>query len=308
MAEDYEIEEGEMYDDSHIGLAYIDVKIQSILGDYMNDFEGGVSIENLGPKFGVYGTFLMSYRLPSPQKSQNLPSPTRFSSHESIRFPVRYQISVIKSLNPTEQTTFKLQTRVRVGSNKTTARTSSDLHTGFDKTHCSELTSWDKPPVSPFIIEGDWIRCRKCRKWRLLPYGTKPEQLSESWLCSMLDWLPGMNYCDISEEDTTRALHASYQSLIQSNLQNRGGKGLIDVKAQDGRKISVKKRKLRTLQCNGNDLGDSDTNAFEREVSGRFRKLKKSKVFQTEKRESSTSKGAGKSSSRGTTTRRRRIE
>lgn len=64
MAEEYEIEEGEIYDDSHIGLAYIDVKIQSILSDYMNDFEGGVSIENLGPKFGVYGTFLTSYQLP----------------------------------------------------------------------------------------------------------------------------------------------------------------------------------------------------------------------------------------------------
>ncbi|PHT67905.1 hypothetical protein T459_27392 [Capsicum annuum] len=67
------------------------------------------------------------------------------------------------------------------------------------------------------------------------------------------------------------------------HYENHGGKGLIDLKAHNGKKIFVKKRKLRdpdcllTSRCNGNDLGDSDANAVDREVSGGFRKQKKSK-------------------------------
>lgn len=65
--------------------------------------------------------------------------------------------------------------------------------------------------VAPVLIAEDWVCCDRCQKWRLLPYGTKPEQLPEKWLCSMLNWLPGMNRCDISEEETTKALHSLYQ-------------------------------------------------------------------------------------------------
>lgn len=353
MAEEHEVEEGEIYDDLHID---IDVKLQSVLGDYMKDFEGAVSLENLGQKFGVYGSFLpisstVLFQPTTPHKSQKLPSPSRFSSQESIKFPVKHKVS----LNPSYQTTLKLHSRVRIGYDRAkAARKSSDLHTGSTdsvdvssklireicgdsptnilqtfpiallsplpnklltlskKSPHRQPTSGDKPLVSPFVIEGDWILCRECRKWRLLPYGTKPEQLSQSWLCSMLDWIPGMNYCDISEEETTRALHALYQSLIQSNFQNRGGKGSnsIDVKGHNGTEVSVKKRKLRdqdylvTSQCNGNDLGESDANAFEREVSGGFKKQKKSKV----KRESSTSKGEEKSRTREHQTKKHRVK
>ncbi|KAM2656927.1 hypothetical protein EV1_012362 [Malus domestica] len=65
--------------------------------------------------------------------------------------------------------------------------------------------------AAPVIIAEDWVCCDSCHTWRLLPYGTKPEQLPEKWLCSMLNWLPGMNQCDISEEETTKALYALYQ-------------------------------------------------------------------------------------------------
>ncbi|WMV42736.1 hypothetical protein MTR67_036121 [Solanum verrucosum] len=238
MAEEHEVEEGEIYDDSHID---IDAKIQSVLGNYMKDFEGAVSAENLGPKFGVYGSFLASDQLViQPQISQKLPTPTPISSHKPIRI------------------------RIKLRSGNTAAPKSSDLHTASDKTHCPELTtSGDESPLAPFIIQEDWIRCSTCRKRRLLPYGTK---LSQSWVCTMLDWLPGMNCCDISEDDTTSALHALYQSLIQSNFQNRGAKG------------------------------ESDVNAFE----GKFRKQKKSKVIQTEKKKTSRSKGEGKSTRRDT--------
>ncbi|KAK4730262.1 hypothetical protein R3W88_023250 [Solanum pinnatisectum] len=245
MAEEDEVEEEEIYDDSHID---IDAKIQT------------VSAENLGPKFGVCGSFLPIDQLVfQPQISQKLPSATLISSHKHIRIRIKFRSS----------------------DNTAVALKSSDLHTGSDKTHCPELTtSGNESSVAPFIIQGDWIRCSTCRKRRLLPYGTKPDQLSQSWVCTMLDWLPGMNCCDISEDDTT------------VNFQNRGAKGTsIDVKAHNGREVSVKKRKSREQDYLGNELGESDANAFE----SKCRKQKKSKVIQTEKKKSSRSKGERKS-------------
>ncbi|XP_020226190.1 uncharacterized protein LOC109807896 [Cajanus cajan] len=75
----------------------------------------------------------------------------------------------------------------------------------------------------PQVIEEDWVCCDRCQKWRLLPMGLKPDQLPEKWLCSMLDWLPRMNRCNISEEETTKALYALYQMPIpegQNNMQS----------------------------------------------------------------------------------------
>ncbi|KAL6581924.1 hypothetical protein OROMI_005938 [Orobanche minor] len=60
------------------------------------------------------------------------------------------------------------------------------------------------------LIEENWVACDRCEKWRLLPPGTKSEDLPDKWVCSMLDWLPGMNHCDVSEDDTTKALQALY--------------------------------------------------------------------------------------------------
>ena len=54
----------------------------------------------------------------------------------------------------------------------------------------NRLTSQMAPAtVAPVIIEEDWVCCDNCQQWRLLPFGTKPEQLPEKWLCSMLNWL-----------------------------------------------------------------------------------------------------------------------
>lgn len=66
------------------------------------------------------------------------------------------------------------------------------------------------PMVAPLVNE-DWVCCDKCETWRLLPLGTDPKSLPKKWVCSMLDWLPGMNHCGISEEETTNALRALYQ-------------------------------------------------------------------------------------------------
>ncbi|KAJ0979755.1 hypothetical protein J5N97_015229 [Dioscorea zingiberensis] len=67
-------------------------------------------------------------------------------------------------------------------------------------------------PNAPVVIEENWVGCDKCQKWRLLPYGTNPGLLPKKWQCNMLNWLgPGMNRCSVSEEETTKALHALYQ-------------------------------------------------------------------------------------------------
>ncbi|XP_039003903.1 cysteine-tryptophan domain-containing zinc finger protein 3-like isoform X1 [Hibiscus syriacus] len=56
-------------------LAYIDEKLQHVLGYLQKDFEGGVSAENLGAKFGGYGSFLPTYtRSPSWPHPKSPPS------------------------------------------------------------------------------------------------------------------------------------------------------------------------------------------------------------------------------------------
>ncbi|GMI98800.1 hypothetical protein like AT3G62900 [Hibiscus trionum] len=56
-------------------LAYIDEKLQHVLGHLQKDFEGGVSAENLGAKFGGYGSFLPTYtRSPSWPHPKSPPS------------------------------------------------------------------------------------------------------------------------------------------------------------------------------------------------------------------------------------------
>ncbi|CAH8368488.1 unnamed protein product [Eruca vesicaria subsp. sativa] len=64
--------------------------------------------------------------------------------------------------------------------------------------------------ANPVIIEENWVGCDKCGKWRIRPFGDVPE-LPEKWMCTMLDWLPGMNSCNVPEEQTTKALYAMYQ-------------------------------------------------------------------------------------------------
>ncbi|CAN4106191.1 unnamed protein product [Withania somnifera] len=105
-----------------------------------------------------------------------------------------------------------------------------------------ELVSGAEARVSAVVIEEDWVACDKCEKWRLLPYGTKPEQLPERWMCSMLYWLRGMNRCDISEEETTRALHALYQMPLPDNpnsLQNHAGRSVAGVISGDVHGLGV---------------------------------------------------------------------
>ncbi|XP_038995114.1 cysteine-tryptophan domain-containing zinc finger protein 7-like [Hibiscus syriacus] len=69
---------------------YLDEKIKNVLGHFQKDFEGGVSAENLGAKFGLYGSFLPTYeRSPSsfshpktPQGNSSTPKSTNNLSME----------------------------------------------------------------------------------------------------------------------------------------------------------------------------------------------------------------------------------
>ncbi|WVZ98276.1 hypothetical protein U9M48_043739 [Paspalum notatum var. saurae] len=63
---------------------------------------------------------------------------------------------------------------------------------------------------APIVINEQWVCCDKCENWRLLPYGMNPDVLPKKWRCSMLSWLPGMNSCKITEDETTAALRALY--------------------------------------------------------------------------------------------------
>ncbi|KAA8549191.1 hypothetical protein F0562_000875 [Nyssa sinensis] len=88
------------------------------------------------------------------------------------------------------------------------------------------------------LVKEDWVCCDKCQKWRLLPLGTNPDSLPEKWLCSMLNWLPGMNRCSISEEETTKALIAHYQVSApesQNNLHVHPGGVVSGVTSSDAR-------------------------------------------------------------------------
>ncbi|KAL4572101.1 hypothetical protein LXL04_018870 [Taraxacum kok-saghyz] len=64
--------------------------------------------------------------------------------------------------------------------------------------------------VAAAVVNEDWVGCDKCEKWRLLPPGVNPGSLPEKWVCSMLDWLPGMNRCSISQEETTKAIMSHF--------------------------------------------------------------------------------------------------
>lgn len=68
--EDNELEEGEacFYQEEYpncdpdVAFSYIDIKLQDVLGHFQKEFEGGVSAENLGSKFGGYGSFLPTHQ------------------------------------------------------------------------------------------------------------------------------------------------------------------------------------------------------------------------------------------------------
>ncbi|MCD7466913.1 hypothetical protein HAX54_004005 [Datura stramonium] len=67
------------------------------------------------------------------------------------------------------------------------------------------------PGAGAPLVKEDWVCCDKCQTWRILPLGIDPDSLPKKWVCRLQTWLPGMNRCGISEEETTKALRALYQ-------------------------------------------------------------------------------------------------
>ncbi|KZV32370.1 hypothetical protein F511_03653 [Dorcoceras hygrometricum] len=94
--EETEVEEGEALSyhgqdedstiDPDIALSYIGEKLESVLGHFQKDFEGGVSAENLGAKFGGYGSFLPTYqRSPSWSRTKSPPKVNNYDTPVSPR-------------------------------------------------------------------------------------------------------------------------------------------------------------------------------------------------------------------------------
>ncbi|KAI3805933.1 hypothetical protein L1987_21821 [Smallanthus sonchifolius] len=85
------------------------------------------------------------------------------------------------------------------------------------------------------VVNEDWVCCDKCEKWRLLPPGVNPGSLPEKWICSMLDWLPGMNRCSISEEETTKAITSHFPGpSVQGSQPVHPGRPNLAVVSLDG--------------------------------------------------------------------------
>ncbi|XP_073155799.1 uncharacterized protein [Henckelia pumila] len=95
-----------------IALSYIGDRVQSLLGHFQKDFEGGVSAENLGPKFGGYGSFLPMYKR----------SPT-----DTEVFTAKAELPPSKSDNPTEQRTPKVSKYWEIRGIKDIGKSSSDM-------------------------------------------------------------------------------------------------------------------------------------------------------------------------------------
>ncbi|CAN7038710.1 unnamed protein product [Brassica oleracea var. botrytis] len=84
MMEDSDFEEDSIHSyvscvDPDVALSYIDEKLENVLGHFQKDFEGGVSAENLGAKYGGYGSFLSMY-----QRSPLCKSPPPQAQHQVV--------------------------------------------------------------------------------------------------------------------------------------------------------------------------------------------------------------------------------
>ncbi|CAA0832044.1 CW-type Zinc Finger [Striga hermonthica] len=135
------------------------------------------------------------------------------------------------------------------------------------------------PAGSVPSVKEDWVLCDKCQKWRLLPLGTNVSSLPDKWICRMLTWLPGMNRCNVPQEETTNALRALYNpsasipglsSKTQSCQLNNNNSAVSSMQmatadasypAQENQSFASGKKKYGSMKVeNLNDL-DGSTNS-----------------------------------------------
>ncbi|XP_050920853.1 cysteine-tryptophan domain-containing zinc finger protein 3 isoform X2 [Lathyrus oleraceus] len=168
-------------------------------------------------------------------------------------FPGNSAVKTSKSNNNNEkQTAFGAKLKERLSDNKVVnhslagPRKTDDLGSFPMAVNNAALEMIPTAVAAPQLIAEDWVACDSCQKWRLLPTGLKPEQLPEKWLCVMLNWLPGMNSCDFSEDETTKALYASYQMPIsegQNNLQTHASETAFGVSSADASQFGLNHKK-----------------------------------------------------------------
>ncbi|XP_066351137.1 cysteine-tryptophan domain-containing zinc finger protein 3-like isoform X2 [Miscanthus floridulus] len=118
------------------------------------------------------------------------------------------------------------------------------------------------PVPAPVVIKDHWVRCDICQKLRLLPYGTNLSMLPKKWKCTMLHWLPGMNRCDISEDETTEALNALFAipataTTFSSGSPHTAGTGTAASSAYNISGQFERSRKRKNSPSNGKDLAES---------------------------------------------------
>ncbi|KAI3975649.1 hypothetical protein MKX01_023075 [Papaver californicum] len=137
------------------------------------------------------------------------------------------------------------------------------------------------PAVDPLLIE-QWVGCDKCSKWRLLPYGADPESLPKKWQCDMLNWLPGMNQCDFSEDETTTALNALYllppvpvNQNVNSLLHEAVAPGVtlagqhMNLTHDGGFNVGKKKLQKGALKAYQKDISNSTNNSLKASLKSR---------------------------------------
>ncbi|EOA15921.1 hypothetical protein CARUB_v10004015mg [Capsella rubella] len=85
-------------------------------------------------------------------------------------------------------------------------------------------------PSSTSLDLDNWVQCDSCQTWRLLPLGYS-EKLPDKWLCSMQTWLPGMNHCGVSANETIMAINSFLAS--EPHCPETGVKLLSDASNSD---------------------------------------------------------------------------
>ncbi|GAU30905.1 hypothetical protein TSUD_381200 [Trifolium subterraneum] len=89
--------------------------------------------------------------------------------------------------------------------------------------------------AAPQLIAENWVACDSCQKWRLLPTGLKPEQLPVKW--------PGMNSCDFSEDETTKALYQNQKPVSEDQNKTHASETAFGVSSADALQFGLNHNK-----------------------------------------------------------------
>ncbi|KAI3449523.1 hypothetical protein Pfo_006188 [Paulownia fortunei] len=160
--EETELEEGEALSyhnedenstiDPDIALSYIEEKLQNVLGHFQKDFEGGVSAENLGAKFGGYGSFLPTYQR-SPSWSHTR-SPAEVHNYDSPRSPRKLHLEDQRQ-NPLASSSASPSVRSRAASGKAVSVGNSLKGNGYLQSRHAEESSLKSGVIKKSLNPSD---------------------------------------------------------------------------------------------------------------------------------------------------------